>query len=91
MAKKLQCAKLIVALNSSTLASSLTNAVVPDNNLLIMCRDLLQKMGNTRVRHEDERFNEAADTLPKESRKKEVHQFLKNGQFHLYLFVRLLQ
>ncbi|KAF3648094.1 hypothetical protein FXO38_18341 [Capsicum annuum] len=59
---------------------------VPDNNLLVMCRDLLQELGNTLIRHEDKRSNGAADTLAKEGRKKKVPHFFEEWAVpHLFI------
>ncbi|KAF3624709.1 Syntaxin-51 [Capsicum annuum] len=62
---------IIVATNSTTLASALNDDIASDNNLLIRCKDLLQELGITLIHHEDKRSNRAADNLAKKGRKKQ--------------------
>lgn len=70
MAKKIKCYNIIVATDSTTLDSSLSDDAATNNNLLIMCMNLLRELGITSIRHEDRRLNGVAGVLAKEGRKK---------------------
>ncbi|KAF3627299.1 hypothetical protein FXO37_29920 [Capsicum annuum] len=77
IAKKLKCYNILKATDSKTLASIFSEGADTNNNLSIMCRDLLQELGITSICHENRRFNRAVDVLAKEGRKRQVPQFLK--------------
>ncbi|KAM3340792.1 hypothetical protein P3S68_028426 [Capsicum galapagoense] len=89
MAKKLQCDKLIVATDSTALQLALNDTLVADNNLISLCRVLLQELGIAGIHREDRRCNEAVGTLVKQGRKKEVTKFFEEWAVPLCLFVEL--
>lgn len=67
---KMKCTHLEIATDSLELTKSIHQNIGIDTNLICMCRNLVQKLGNPVVRHECRNQNGAADLLAKEFQKK---------------------
>lgn len=78
---KMALPKLVIATDSILLASMFNNLLNIDNpadtNLIHMCRNLLQMLGNTLVYHEGRTSNRAADRLAKEGRRMNNNQLFE--------------
>lgn len=72
LAIQMNCEKLCIVTDSQSLASLCTNELESDNNVLTLCKNLLQELGNPLVCHEGRTFNKAADILAKAGRRKET-------------------
>ncbi|KAF3664812.1 putative protease 2-like [Capsicum annuum] len=80
MAAKTKYSNLIVETDSLHLFNEINSDCTNDNNdnnLICLCRALLQRMGNMQVLHEDRSANATADRLAKEGNKLAQDSFCK--------------
>lgn len=69
MSAKHNYKQLTVSNDSLKLFQGITNNDTNENNMVCLCRDLLQRLGNVQVLHEARCANAAADRLAKEVNK----------------------